>query len=182
MRIKIILSVFIICNSSLLRAQTAPADSIATIDGNNISLYQFQPKKIFLVTMPVSSNEVAAANAMLLESIYQQYKDNVEFIGVLSSEDGYADSLLSSIKSWYRDSLHISFPVTTGINTRNSSGETQHILLKWLSLATLNGHFETVVLGTGQKFILDSSGRLISVLDAATPINSHLMGRMISRQ
>jgi glutathione peroxidase len=167
---------FCCCCCFFAEAQTVPADSIALMDSGSISLQQYAGKKIIIVAIPVGRSETDSLQLLLTESIYQQYKDSVEFIGVPSIEDGYADSLNAETKAWYRDVLHISFPITTGMHTRNSSGALQHPLFRWLTDETLNGHFRTEVNGNWQKFLLNAAGELIGVFSAETELNGSLMG------
>ena len=171
-----IISLFFICTCSLLAAgQTVPADSIPLIDSGSISLSQYAGKKIMLITIPVNHSEADSLTLINTEAIYQQYKDSMVFIAVPSYEDGYADTLQPAIKSWYRDTLHLSFIITTGMYTYNSSGSQQAYLFQWLTTETLNGHFGADVTGNWHKFLLNAAGGLNGVFSEGTKLSVGLI-------
>lgn len=163
-------------------AQTVPADSVVTIDGNSISLSQYAGKKIMLIVIPVSHNEADSLLLLQTETVYQQYKDSIEFIGIPSYEDGYTDSVSTEIKNWYGNTLQLHFTITTGMYTRNSSSEQQSWLFKWLTTESLNGHFGTEVTGNWQKFLLNASGELKAVFDSTTPLSSYLLNMLMNTE
>lgn len=166
--------IFCICHF-FAKAQTVPDSSLTTINGDTIHLSQYQGKRLILIVLPVSHNIEDSLTLISMDSTYQQYKDSITFIGIPSYEDGYDDSTIAATKAWYRDTLKLSFIITTGMFTRNSSGTLQTYLFKWLTNENGNGHFGTDITTYGQKFLLNPSGELKAVFDAATALDNRLM-------
>jgi glutathione peroxidase-family protein len=168
--------ILLLCVSHFFaKAQAVPGNYLLTLNGDSAQLSQYQGKKILLIVLPVSHAAEDSAVLLNIESIYQQYKDSITFIGVPSYEDGYVDSLSTDIKAWYIDTLHLSFIITTGMYTRNSSGSQQSYLFQWLTTETMNGHFGTDITTHGQKFLLNQYGELKAVFDAGTALDERLM-------
>ncbi len=171
-----IIGVLLFCTCHFVaRSQVVPDSSLQTIDGDTIQLKQYPEKNILLVVIPVSHTPEDSSWLLTLEGTYQQYKDSLTLIAVPSYEDGYVDSMSAAIKAWYRDTLHLGFIITTGMYTRNSSGDQQSWLFQWLTSENRNGHFGTDVATYGQKFVLKPTGELKAVFDAATPFSGILM-------
>lgn len=171
-----IINIIIFCTCHFfIKAQIIPDSVLQTINGDTIQLSQYHGKKLLLIVLPVSHLMEDSLLLISIENIYQQYKDSITFIGVPSYEDGYVDSVSTDIKAWYRDTLHLSFIITTVMYTRNSSGSQQSYLFQWLTNENLNGHFGTDITTYGQKFLLNSSGELKAVFDAVTPLDNRLL-------
>jgi glutathione peroxidase-family protein len=162
--------------------QVIPADSIHTIDGGSISLTQYAGKKIMIVLVPATFTEADHQILLQTNTLYKQFMDSIEFIGVPSYERGYADSLSNEIKNWFRDSLQLGFTITTGMYTGSTGGIQQSYLFKWLTTASLNGHFETDTGSNWQTFLLNEAGELKAVFDANTPLDIRLIHRILQSQ
>jgi glutathione peroxidase-family protein len=171
-----IISMLLFCSCHFFaKSQVVPDSSLTTIDGDTIQLKQYPGKNILLVVIPVSHTPADSLWLLNLDGTYQQYKDSLTLIAVPSYEDGYVDSVSADTKAWYRDTLHLGFIITTGMFTRNSSGEQQSWLFQWLTNENRNGHFGTDLTTYGQKFVLKPTGELKAVFDAATPFSGTLM-------
>ncbi len=160
-------------------AQSIPNSSMQTIEGDNIQLSMYQGKKLLVIVLPVSHSIDDSLMLLNIESAFSQYKDSIAFIGVPSYEDGYADSTNTDIENWYKNILHLSFTITSGMYTHNSSGGQQSSLFQWLTNETLNGHFGTDTNTYGQKFLINQDGELKGVFDPTTPLYDSLMNLMV---
>ncbi|MES2849440.1 MAG: hypothetical protein V4685_10320 [Bacteroidota bacterium] len=184
MRNKLIVLLFSLLAGSAylpIKAQEVTSINISMINGDTISLDQFAGKKIMLVLLPVDTLEADSLFLLHIDSTARAYADSIEFIGIPSYEDGYRDSIHASVKNWYNDRLHLSFKITVGMYTHNSSGVLQHPLFKWITDEEQNGHLEATISGYGQKFLLNKSGGLMAVLSSGTMLKTKLMNALISQ-
>lgn len=172
--------VLICCCIQVAHAQSIPNTTITTIDGDSIELNQYHGKKLIIMVLPVTHSEADSLALLKIDSTYQQFKDSLNFIGVISYEDGYADSLQAVLKDWYRNTLHLGFTITTGLYTHTNSGEQQAPVFQWLSTEALNGHFGTGIHTFGQKFILNENGEMNAMLDETTRLTPRLLQAILS--
>lgn len=179
---KEIIGIMLFCSCNFFaKAQVIPDSALPTINGDTMQLSQYQGKKVLLIVIPVSHAMDDSSTLINIENFYQRYKESITFIGVPSYEDGYVDSVSTNIKAWYRDTLHLSFIITTGMFTRNISGSHQAYLFQWLTNENRNGHFGTDIIAHGQKFLLNESGELKAVFDAGTALDGRLMDLIIAQ-
>lgn len=131
------------------------------INGTPISLGSFQGKKILFCLIPLnaSNNEISQ-----IDSISKKYSNKIKIVGIPSIEDGYSDSSKQDIKNIY-ESRNINILLTEGMYTKSSSGTNQSNLISWLTKKELNQRFNFSVNGIGQKFFIDSNGKLLGSLD-----------------
>ncbi len=176
---KITVLLLLFMNQLGANGQTAPDSYLQTLSDDSIKLSQFQGKKVMIIVLPVSHTAEDSIILVNLETTYQQYKDSVVFIGVPSYEDGYADSLSTDTKAWYRDTLHLTFAITKGMYTHNRSGSEQVFLFRWLTTETMNGHFGADITTHGQKFVLNEHGELHGVYSETTMLSTKLMGIIV---
>jgi glutathione peroxidase-family protein len=184
MKYKLIFFLFTVFAGAVgLTAKAQPTDSLTfnTIDGDSINLNQFAGKKVMLILLPIDTLEADSLFLVHIDSVARVYADSIEFIGVPSYEEGYQDSLLASIKTWYRDRMQLSFKITTGTYTYNSSGALQHPLFRWITDEEQNGHLEADIDSYGQKFLLNNNGGLMAVLSKNTMLKAKLMTALINQ-
>ena len=84
----------------------------------------------------------------------------------MSVEDGYSSSNKEAIKNLYQ-SRDINIILTAGMYTKKSAGANQSALLKWLTSKEENYRFTLDAQGIGQKFFINSEGRLVATLPAS---------------
>lgn len=176
---KITILLLLCMNQFVANGQTIPDSYLQTLSGDSIKLSQYQGKKVMIIVLPVSHTAEDSIILVNVETTYQRYKDSVVFIGVPSYEDGYADSLSTDIKAWYRDTLHLTFAITKGMYTHNSSGSEQAFLFRWLTTENMNGHFGADITTHGQKFVLNEHGELHGVYSETTLLSTKLMGIIV---
>jgi len=164
-----------------IRAQQLPQTGVITIEGDSIHTSQFTGKHLLFVLLPIQPTPTDSLLLTALDSASLRHQDSVQFIGIPSYDDGYTDSLTTQIQNWYRQILHVDFIITKGIYTHNSSGQ-QHPLLQWLAFQEQNGHFETVINGYGQKFLIDKNGVLKAVLDKDTDLSPVIMNAILQSE
>ena len=159
MKISIILTAFILCTAFAF-VNNLYNYSITTTDGNDISLDQFQGKKVLIVVLPVTKS--AEDSTLLISMSSVATYDSVVVIGIPSYEDGFQDDSLQTLTTWYRSLAGDSVVITQGMNTRKASPY-QSDLFAWLTSKDLNGHFDQDVIGAGSKYLINETGDLYGV-------------------
>jgi glutathione peroxidase-family protein len=175
MTLRTIITALFFVQATTTIAQVIPNAQVTTIDGDTIQLNSFLGKKIMIVVLPISHSPSDSLELINIESMNKLYNQKLTIIGVPSYEDGFHDSLQFDLKDWYRNKLQLSFTITNGMYTQNSSGDMQSPAFKWLTAETLNGHFATNIISYGQKFFLNELGELKVVLDSATLLNQNIL-------
>ena len=133
-------------------------------------------KKMVFIT--VSGNESDSALGYL-SAFCKQYKDSVEFIGVLSFEDGFSENNKQEVKKRFKEFKKLDIELTEGMNTKKTSAN-QSELMRWLTRKEQNQHFDNDVM-VGQKFFVDESGVLYAVIGPRTSLSDPVIARILSR-
>ena len=149
---------------------------LKNINGGNIDLQKFKGKKMVFIT--VSGNESDSALGYL-SAFCKQYKDSVEFIGVLSFEDGFSENNKQEVKKRFKEFKKLDIELTEGMNTKKTSAN-QSELMRWLTRKEQNQHFDNDVM-VGQKFFVDESGVLYAVIGPRTSLSDPVIARILSR-
>jgi len=134
--------------------------SLTTSEGKDISLDQYQGKKVVVVVLPVSKTTQDSLLLIAMDSLATF--DPITIIGIPSYEDGFQDDSLESLTTWYRSLAGDSVVITQGMNTRKTSPY-QSDLFAWLTSKDLNGHFDQDVMGAGTKYLINETGELYGV-------------------
>jgi glutathione peroxidase-family protein len=140
--------------------------SVRAIDGDLINMSTLKNKKI-LITV------IKAQNPDFKQLQYLQALQNVDtalkIITVPSLDFGGNGETgeLASLKK----SMALNFIILKPVFTRKNMGNNQHPLLKWLTSANENVHFDVDVKSVGQYFIINTKGELYSVLEKDVPAN-----------
>jgi glutathione peroxidase len=146
------------------------------IDGNNVALSAYKGKKLMVLVLP----DVATGNlAEDLRTILNKQEDLI-IIGVPSVDDGYTISDKSGLKSAFVQ-LSQRFILTEGMTVKKGAGSLQSPLLSWLTHIAQNGYFDSDVAGPGQKFFINSEGRLYAVISPNTNLSNPVIEKIISR-
>jgi glutathione peroxidase len=178
---------FLIIMGNFFLAHAAQGQAISTynltsIEGTSKPLNAYTGKKIFIITLPTQQNNANDSLLRSLDSIRAAYATTVQIIAVPAYEDGYTLALKPQLKLWYRSKLGMGIIVTEGMYTRKTSGSQQHVLFKWLTDKTKNGHFDQDITGAKNKFMVWTDGELVAVLAAQTKIRSTVINDLLQGQ
>jgi glutathione peroxidase-family protein len=141
--------------------------SFPTADGKTLKMSSLRGSRLI----------ICISNARSTDEQYLKYvnslQDRVKNLQVLVVPglefDGQSEvSKASSLKAVNRMRLIVTQPSWV----RKAAGEKQHPLIRWLTDAQLNGHFDVDVNTTEQLFLVDESGNLIGVFDSRVSENT----------
>lgn len=164
---------FLIC--SFIR----PATSIYSlqfqdIDGNTISMSQFEGKRILFVNIATGSTRVTQLTT--LQQLHEQHGDSVVVIGFPSNSFGHESRTNAEIKQFCQTNYGVSF-LLTGKNS--VAGESIQTIYNWLTKASENGVASQVVGGDFQKFVVSPTGQLVGAFDPRIdPLDSSILNAL----
>jgi glutathione peroxidase-family protein len=162
-------------------AQTSVFDlSITMCDGSNLALGSFQGRRLVVVILPSTTTQADSATLQLLQTLNNDYKDSVTFVGVPSYEDGFTDEDAPDLLDFYRSYLDESFLITAGMYTHKTSDQ-QSSLFSYLTHAQQNGYFDNDVLGAGEKFFTDANGDLTGLSAPDAVFSEDIFKDMINK-
>jgi glutathione peroxidase len=133
--------------------------SIQDIYGDKLLFSSFVGKKVLIVN--IASRCGFTEQLGSLQNLYELYHDRLVILGVpcdqflSQSPENEADMQLFCEKEY-----GVTFPLTEKIHVR---GPEQHPVYQWLTHARLNGVKSSVVKRNFQKYLIDESGRLVTV-------------------
>jgi len=168
------------CICAISRGQTVYGVALKNIDGGNINLNSYQGSKLLILLAPVSAYDSVRFRKIKAFQVVHP-SSQVKLLGVMSIEDGYADSNKTAIKSTYQH-FGIDILLTEGLRTKKAAGSSQSPLFNWLTTKSENKLSATDALGIGQKFIIDETGKLYSVSIPAVPLLSQLVEQDLLRK
>jgi glutathione peroxidase len=143
-----------------------------TLNGTQVSLAQYQGKKMLLVNI-ASQSEYAAIQLPQLQQLYLQYKDSLEVIAFPSNDFGKEPKNNADLKLLLQNTYHISFPVSVLSTVKDSTAATTHPVYKWLQSQAENGSTNKKLIGDFQKYLIDKDGTILGVFSASTaPMSS----------
>jgi glutathione peroxidase-family protein len=148
--------------------------SFNDIDGGIISLSSYEGKRILFFIAPI--NEADSLRLTELQDFQRVHTDTVIMIGIMSVEDGYSSMNKSAIKNLYQ-ARELAIILTEGMQTKRSAGESQALLLKWLTDKERNSRFNLDAQGSCQKFFISPEGKL----NGALPGNISFLDPMVWR-
>ena len=144
---------------------------LTTLGGTNISLNQYQGKKMLLVNI-ASGSEYAAKQLPQLQQLYQQYKDSLVVIAFPSNDFGKEPKNNNDLKLLLQNTYKVKFPVSV-LTTVKYGLATTHPLYKWLQNQGENGSTNKKLTGDFQKYLIDKDGTILGVFSASTtPMSS----------
>lgn len=130
----------------------------ADTGGNNISMNNYQGKKILLVNIATSSPKVNQLSG--LQQLQQQYGDSLVIIAFPSNSFG--NETRSDIE--IRDFCQSSYGATFHIAQKNPvAGVGIQSIYAWLGDINQNGEMNGTVTADFTKFLIDKDGSLIGV-------------------
>ncbi len=128
------------------------------INGNTVSMNQFQNKRILLVNIATNSGRVSQLSE--LQQLHQAHGDSLVIIGFPSNDFGNEPGSNEEIKTFCQATYNVSFLLAS----KNSvSGTGIQTIYQWLTTFSQNGMIENPVGGDFQKFLVDKEGKLIGV-------------------
>jgi glutathione peroxidase len=128
------------------------------IDGNSISMSQFQGKKILFVNIATGSTRTGQLGE--LQQLHEQYADRVVIIGFPSNSFGHEARSNAEIKQFCTTTYNTSFLFAQKISVK---GESVHPIYNWLTLISENEMMDQQMGSDFQKFLVDETGKLIGV-------------------
>jgi glutathione peroxidase len=151
---------------------------LRNIDGMAIDLSSFKGKKIMIVVLPIASGD----NSITIEDLnaIQSKYENLAIIGIPANETGYRIEDKTQVKSRYSN-LNSGFVLAEGMKVSKEAGEAQSPLFAWLTQIEKNGYFNTNVQGSGDKFFVNSEGRLYAVMSGNIRLFNPLIDKILSR-
>jgi glutathione peroxidase len=152
------LSLIAIISSLFLDTSSIYELQFTNIDGNTVSMSQFEGKKILLVNIATGSSKVSQLAG--LQTLHQQYGDSLVVIGFPSNSFGHETRTNAEIKAFCQTNYGVTFLLAE----KNSvSGFGVQSIFQWLSNPSLNGIMGGEIRGDFQKFLVDSEGVLIGM-------------------
>ncbi len=132
--------------------------SLPSIDGDMINLSDYQGKKILLVN--IASNSSQSFQLRELEIVYQQYRDSLIIIAFSSLDFGHESKSGEQLRSWYRDSLHLTFPISTPVHVK---GVERHPIFAWAADKESNGMSDFTVDDDFTKYLVNRNGKIYAI-------------------
>ncbi|MEL4455040.1 glutathione peroxidase [Lutimonas vermicola] len=145
--------------------------AINSLQGQPISLHEFQGKKILFVN--VASECGFTKQYKDLQALNDQYQNSLVIIGSPCNQFGKqepGDAL--QIQNFCELNFGVKFLLTEKIDVKGSK---QHNLYKWLTNRSLNNEKNSSVKWNFQKYLVDEKGRLIDYYFSITnPMSSKI--------
>lgn len=145
--------------------------SYSDIDGNTVSMSQFQDKKVLLVNIASSSSRVSQLAS--LQQFHQLHGDSVIVIAFPSNSFGNEPLSNSQIKTFCQTNYNTTFRIAGKIDVQ---GLSIHPVYYWLTDLSRNGAMGSPIGNDFQKFLVDKDGSLIGVFaPSLDPMSSTIL-------
>lgn len=128
------------------------------VDGNTVSMNQFQGKKILLVNIATGSSKVNQLGA--LQQLHQQQGDSVVVIGFPSNSFDDEGRSNAEIKQFCQSNYGVTFLLASKNPVK---GAQIQAVYNWLTNASQNGVMGDSVINNFQKFLISETGNIIGV-------------------
>lgn len=151
---------------------------IKDLKGNQINLSDFKSKKLMIVN--VASKCGFTPQYLGLEELYEEYKDQLNIIGVPCNQFGMQEpGSNEEIANFCSVNYGVTFPITEKVDV---DGNNQHPLYAWLTSKAQNGSSDSKVKWNFQKYLISENGELEAVFASNTEpmseeIINHLSGK-----
>lgn len=133
--------------------------NINDLDNNQIALSNFTGEKILITECSMASPDLRKLK--FLDSLYMNNPNTLDII-VVPTEDFDTTFGRIDLKKLLIDSLHFHFIVSApGYGTKAKAGK-QLPLMKWLTNAVNNRHFDNDLLSVNQTFVISETGVLFA--------------------
>lgn len=148
-----------------LNAQRSAYDfSITDAKGNFISLSDFKGKRLVIATVAKQSLETKTA-FKYWDSI-QKANPAICFFIIPMNDFGSDSTSEISLSATKANPAGVS--LSRAVSAKKGKGEKQDPLLKWLTNASENGHFDEDVFADQQMFVISEAGVLYAVIGKGT--------------
>ncbi len=162
---KILMTIILFTLGALLTTSIY-TKQFTTLNGTQVSMAQYQGKKILLVNI-ASASQYAATQLPQLEQLYLQYKDSLVVLAFPSNDFGNEARSNEELKLLLQNTYHTSFPVSVLTGVKDSTGNT-HSIYQWLQRVSENGNMNVQVTKDFQKYLIDKDGNVMGVFAART--------------
>jgi glutathione peroxidase len=135
--------------------------TVKDINGKDFPLSQLKGKKVMVVN--TASKCGYTPQYADLENLYEKYKDS-DFVIIgfpANNFMGQEPGTDSEIKEFCTKNYGVTFPMMSKISVK---GDDMHPLYKWLTSKEYNKVMDSEVKWNFQKYLIDESGNLVSVL------------------
>lgn len=163
---KSLFAFLLILTAMNLQGQSSIHDfTVKDINGNDFSLSQLKGKKVMIVN--TASKCGLTPQYEDLEKLYREYSGkNLVIIGFPANNFmGQEPGTDSEIREFCQKNYGVSFPMMSKISVK---GDDIHPLYKWLTSKELNNFEDSEVKWNFQKYLINESGQLVSVLSPQT--------------
>ncbi len=147
---------------ALLISTSISTLSIHDIDGNTVSINNYQGKALLLVNIATGSPRVSQLGG--LQQLKQQYGDSLVIIGFPSNSFGNEPLANAAIKQFCQTNYGVNFLLAEKADVKGPSIQP---LYTWLTTQSENGMMTTEVKGDFQKYLIDKDGKLVGVFSGA---------------
>lgn len=140
------------------------------IDGQPVSMSQFQGKKVLLVNIATGSSKVNQLEG--LQQLQQQYSDSLVVIAFPSNSFGKEFRTDQEIKQFCQNNYGVTFLLAL---KNPIAGPVNQPVYNWLTNSTENSVTNDPVRGDFQKYLISESGNLIGIFSPSVqPMSSEL--------
>lgn len=157
--------------SNDIKKQSLYDIAINSLNGQPISLHEFEGKKILFVN--VASECGFTKQYKDLQALSDQYQNELVVIGSPCNQFGKQEpGDASQIQNFCELNFGVKFLLTEKIDVKGSK---QHPLYKWLTTKSLNNKKSSSVKWNFQKYLVDEKGNLIDYYFSITkPLSSKI--------
>lgn len=132
--------------------------SVTNTEGTNISLSQYEGKKIMLVNIATGSERVTQLAG--LQQLHQQYGDSLVIIVFPSNSFGHETRTNAEIKEFCQTNYNAGYII---VAKDAVTGPTAQPVYIWVGDGTANGAAAISIANDFQKILLDKHGDIIGV-------------------
>jgi glutathione peroxidase len=175
---KLILFLIAVLSLSFVNPDEVYNQPLKNIDGNTIDLNAYRGKKIIFIILPLSTQDSSVSVSDVIN--IQAQVDSLVIIGVPSIEMGYTNALKANLKSRF-SGAGSNFILADAMNVRKTSGTAQAPLFQWLTKMEMNQHFNMDVKQIGDKFLVNSKGRLFAVIGPQLKLSSSVLAQVLAK-
>ena len=151
-----------------------------SVDGSIINMAAYRNKHLIIVEFNALNPDKNQLSA--LDSIYQADTAGTVIIGIPALDFDSSIVSESILRSALRDSLHLTFPISSPAYTKARANAEQHVLMQWVTKATHNGHTDNVITDDGQFFLISTTGLLYASLSKPFTYDTTLLNLLINNE
>lgn len=164
--------VFSLAVASTTAQSTIYQFSLPTSNGAQIDFSAFGGKKILVVNISTQS-QFSSQQLDELRQLYNQLKDSgLVIVGIPSNSFGSEPLNSADAVSTFRNFYHIDFPISI---LQDVKGASISVLYRWLTSKAENGLMDSEVKADFQKYLINSSGKLVGVFSSKVTANSEVL-------